>query len=208
MDDDRKPHPSRPVPALESILARVEAAERSALRDMIGALVDAAQRVDISDVWENGEGASSYWILFMSGVDQEDEMSYAKELLVWVGLFAKSSARAACIQSSDRKVFRYCTKHFGLKRWPTLVLSDRPDMSRFISIEGTLLATLAERRGGIRRLFTELHALIEAGQSFDEVSRTISTERFWKHLKVAYAEVKTLIAVSIKAGPASIEGGK
>jgi len=189
-------------------LARLDAEKQAILREVVEQIVHDVRRIDVTDLWEQDQLANTYWILFMSGVDQEDEGLLARELLFWSTVFTKHSARVACIQSSDRNLFKYCTSYFNVKRWPTLIFSDRPNMVPFLSIDGQLLTYLSERRGGIRRLLTELHALVESGSSIQDIGQTIATEQFWKHLKLVYREAKTLVSVSIKAGSIDVGGKK
>lgn len=187
------------------LLAQLRAEETTVLQELVSHLIDEVRQIDIVDVWDQDQSASTYWVLLMSGVDQPDEVASAKELLLWSSFFAKHSARVVCIQSSERALFKFCTRYFRVNNWPTLIFSDRPDMVPSISLDGQLLSHLSDSRGGIRKLLTELHALVESGKTIQEIANMLTTEKFWKHLKLVYSEVKNLLSVTVKAGATDIE---
>lgn len=192
----------------KDLLEGLDSEARSLVVRVADDIVSEARSVEVEDAWDQDQIASSYWILYLSGVDQEDEVALAKELLLWSAVFAKNSARVACIQSSERALFKFGTQYFGLKSWPTLVFSDRPDMADFLAIDGHLLTSLSEKRGGIRRLLTELHARVECGRSISDISTAIGTEKFWQNLKIVYGEAKSFVSVTIKSAGMDIQTKK
>ena len=182
--------------ALSRYFSHLEAEQRAALEELFQAALQEAATLEVYDLWEGREFAVTYWILLLSGVNQEEEKALANELLFWKAFLAKYSARVICIQSSDRQEFRCCSASFGVVNCPTLIFSDHPDMEKFVKIDAQLLFKLAEQRGALQRFFTRIHSLIENGQTISDVQVMLDNEKFWSSLKLVYKEAKTLISFS------------
>ena len=165
-------------------------------RLLFESLLNISRETKIIDLWERNDLAVSYWVLLLTGVNQEEEMVIAQALLSWQHFFSKTSARVACLQSSERNEFRCCSLNFDVVNCPTLVFSDSPDMQNYVKIDSELLFLMAAEKGGLQRFFTRLHSLVENGTSSSGVKDILITEKFWKTLKLAYGEVKGLISFS------------
>lgn len=179
---------------LSKYLEHMEADVRVALEELFQSALQEARNLEVFDLWEEPEFAVTYWILLLSGINQEEEKGVANELLFWKTFLAKHSARVICIQSSDRKEFRCCSSSFGVVNCPTLIFSDNPDMDSFVKVDSQLLFKLAEQNGGLQRFFTKIHSLIENGSSIYDVQIMLENEKFWSSLTLVYKEVKSLIS--------------
>jgi hypothetical protein len=183
---------------LANYLAQMEADDRALLEAIFQTALLEAHEIEIFDLWERKELPVTYWILLLTGVNQEEEMAIANALLSWQAFFAKHSARLSCIQSSERNEFRCCSSYFDIVNCPALIFSDSPDMESFVKIEPELLFTLANQKGGLQRFLTKLHSLIENGDTLSEIRAKLLTEKFWSTLKIAYNEVKSFVSFSAK----------
>jgi hypothetical protein len=141
--------------------------------------------------------AVTYWILLLSGVNQEEEMEIARALLIWKAFIVKDSALVLCVPHSDREQFKCCSSSFGIVKTPSLVLSDNRDMHDYIKIDPQLLFGLSRDRGGLQRFLTEIHSSIENGNGLKNIENQLRTERFWSGMKLVYSEVKDFISISI-----------
>jgi hypothetical protein len=184
-------------PEYRALLNQFEAAEREKIDYIFQKALLAVRELAIPDLWEQPELAITYWILLLSGVNQEEEMEIAKILLVWKAFIAKDSAQVLCIPHSDRESFKCCSAVFGAVKTPTLVLSNTRDMEDAILIDPQLLFTLAAQKGGLQRFLTEIHSCIENGASLEDMDRQLRTERFWAGMKLVYSEIKGLISIKI-----------
>src|SRR5947209_948132 len=136
-------------PEYRSLLNQFEKAEREKIEAVFKKALLVARDFNISDLWEQPELAVTYWILLLSGVNQEEEMEIAQTLLIWKAFIAKDSALVLCVPHSDREQFRCCSAGFGAVKTPTLILSDSRDMYNYIKIDPQLLFTLAGKKGGL-----------------------------------------------------------
>lgn len=188
-----------PLPLeLSTLLDHFENAERPKIEALFRrALSSVARELNISSLWEQPELAVTYWILLLSGVNQEDEMEIAQTLLTWKAFIAKDSALVLCIPHSERTQFRQCSASFRAVKTPTLILSDSRDMYNHIKIDPELLFTLSGKRGGLQRFMTEIHSSIENGNSLGDIENQLLTERFWSGMKLVYAEVKGFVSFKI-----------
>jgi hypothetical protein len=177
-------------------LAQMEADDRALLEAIFQTALLEAREIEVLDLWNHKELPVSYWILLLTGVNQEEEMAIANTLLSWQAFFAKNSARLLCIQSSERNEFRCCSAFFEVVNCPALIFSDSPDMESFVKIEPELLFTLANQKGGLQRFLTKLHSLIVNGDALSEIRVKLLTEKFWSVLKIAYSEVKGFVSFS------------
>jgi hypothetical protein len=183
--------------ALEAIIARLSVEEDVDLVAAIQIAIQHARPVEVIDLWEQRQVALTYWILLLTGVNQEDEMRVAKDLLAWQSFFAKDSARVLCVQSSERESFRCCSGSFSVHDFPTLIFSDSPDMKTFIKVEPRLLHSLSIQPGGLQNFFVKLQSMIENGMSLQQVQDKMIAESFWKGVQVVYKEIKGLISIQI-----------
>lgn len=183
---------------LAAYLAQKEATDRALLEAIFQAAILESHTVEVLDLWEHKELPVTYWVLLLTGVNQEEEMAIANTLLSWQAFFAKHSARVLCVQSSERSEFRCCSYSFEVVNCPALMFSDSPDMQSFVKIEPELLFNLINQKGGFQRFLTKLHSSVENGDSLIEIKSMLLTEKFWSALKLAYTEVKSLISISAK----------
>jgi hypothetical protein len=187
-------------PKIAAEIIRRLAEDRSAAVDVVVRTVLAeVQRFEVIDLWEQQDVAVTYWVLMLTGVNQQAEMDIARELLVWQAFFSKEAARVACVQSSERTAFKHCSSHFSVHSYPTLLFSDRPDMQSFIRMDAGFLSILAAQEGTLQRFFARLHSMVEGGMSLQRIQDQMMAEAFYRGVKIAYKEIKGL--VSIKIGP-------
>jgi hypothetical protein len=157
------------------------------------------EEVSVTDLWTPIEPISSYWILLMTGIDQRDEIDIASSILIWKEFFTKNTANIVCLQSSDRKDFKFCNRYFKINSYPALIFSDNPEMERSIILDGSILHKIMGSKGGLRAFLTQIHAFIENGVCMEEIRGKLNTERFWDGLKMVYKEIKSLVSISIKS---------
>jgi hypothetical protein len=179
-------------------LSQMEADDRALLEAIFQTALLEAHEIEVLDLWDHKEFPVSYWILLLTGVNQEEEMVIASALLSWQAFFAKHSARLLCIQSSERNEFRCCSSFFEIVNYPALIFSDSPDMENFVKIEPELLFNLATQKGGLQRFLAKLHSLIENTDTLSEIRAKLLTEKFWSALKIVYSEVKSFVSFSAK----------
>jgi hypothetical protein len=156
-------------------------------------------QVEVADLWGKPEFARTHWILLINSVDDTMELELSSALLNWKHLTVKDSARLACIQTSDRQQFKFACSRFGISECPALVMSDSPLMEEFLKIDGELLLSLAQHKGGLLRFVNKLHTMIENGAPLAEVGQKLNQDQFWKGLKLVYKEVKSLFSISVSA---------
>lgn len=181
---------------LSRILARLDRVERQVLEDIIGSMRrPAAPRIE--DIWDSIGLPSSHWLLVMTGIDHEDELTIATELLQWREFSARGSARIACVPSSDRPLYNLVTSTFAITKCPALVISNSPNMASAIKIEAPLLSLLVSKRGNLRKVLNEVHTLIEQGTSLADIARRFRKEDLLEKVKLAYTEAKSLLSITV-----------
>lgn len=153
----------------------------------------------IEDIWFNREGAISYWLLLIDGVDNKQESKMANELLFWNEFHAGGDARVRCIQSSDRIINKFCIKHFKIINPPVLIFSKDPLFTNHIMIKSELLSQLIKEENKLRNFINKIHSQISNGKSLKEINKEFSKVAFWNGLKVVYEEIKLFASISIKA---------
>jgi hypothetical protein len=183
---------------LAAYLSQMEATDRALLEAIFQTALLESHTIEVLDLWEHKELPVTYWVLLLTGVNQEEEMAIANTLLSWQAFFAKHSARVLCVQSSERSEFRCCSSSFEVVNCPSLIFSDSPDMQSFVKFESELLFTLINQKGGFQRFLTKLHSLVENGDSLTDIKAMLLTEKFWSALKLAYTEVKSFVSISAK----------
>lgn len=198
MAPSRRTTPELRHPTIRALLRSLRAEEAAILRASLELLVQDSNTPRTASVWPPGALANSYWILLLSGIDQTDELLVATELLLWQHFSAKSSAQLVCVQSSERALFKMLGIRFSVTRCPTLLVSDNPDMDPAVRLESPLLHALAEARGGLRKVLTEVHALIEQGTTIQDVAKLMQREEFFRRLKLAYTEAKSFVSLSVE----------
>lgn len=184
--------------ALSTLVTRLEQEERELLEAAVKQLIAESEQLEVSHIWTPDDLVGSYWVLLMSGVDQTDELDIATELLQWREFSAKGSARVACIPSSERRLFSLISSKFAITRCPTLLIANDVEMAEVLRIEPQLLSDLVEARGSFRKLLTEVHSLIELGESLGQISEMLQREDFFRRLKLVYAEAKSLISLKVQ----------
>ena len=198
---ENRPHTSRQLPALSRQLAqqlsRFTEEEQQVLQLAFREALNEASNLEIPDLWTQRPSPLTYWVLMLSGVNQADEVRVAQDLLTWQAFFAKQSAQVHCVQSSERDEFRLCSSSFDVADCPALILSDEPNMQRHIKIDPQLLFTLTSSEGTFQRFLTRLHTWVENGRTLEELDASLTSEKFWKLLKIAYTEVKGFTKLGI-----------
>jgi TIR domain len=160
---------------LSEFLAKLSLDDENA--ELVATITTAVQRmrpVEVVDLWEQEPSALTYWILLVTGVNQEDEVRVAKDLLAWHAFFSKNSARVLCIQSSDRESFQCCSRACGIYNFPTLIMSDRPDIQSFLKMEAPLLHDLVGRPGGLHSLFARMQSMVENGMALPDIHKELT----------------------------------
>lgn len=189
-----------PDTVAEVIFAHLEKYGEDTVKMAIQDALKTARPAEVVNLWDRQEAAITYWILLLTGVNQDDEMRIARDLLTWQAFFAKDSARVLCVQSSERDAFRCCTKTFSVHNFPTLFLSDSPEMSSHIQIAPDLLLSLSERQGGLQQFFAKTHSVVETGKTLSEIQKAMYAETFWRGIGVVYGEIKDLLSISLSTG--------
>jgi hypothetical protein len=181
---------------LAAYLSQMESNDRALLEAIFQtALIEAQEEFELLDLWDTRELPMTYWVLLLTGVNQEEEMELANVLLSWKEFFSKNSARVICVQSSERNEFRCCSAAFEVVNCPTLIFSDSPDMRPFIKIESELLFKLASQKGGLQRFLTKIQSIVETGDTLIDIENMLLTEKFWSALKIVYTEVKSFVSI-------------
>lgn len=192
-----------PEEVAKAIITHLEGYDEATVSNVVQAALRAAKPVEVMELWHRQEAAITYWILLLTGINQEDEMRVAQDLLTWQAFFSKDSARVLCVQSSERDAFRCCTKAFAAHNFPTLFVGDSPSMHSRIQIPSDLLLSLSERPGGLQQFFAKTHSVVEAGNTLDEIKNAMYAETFWKGIGVVYSEIKDLISITVNTGGAT-----
>jgi hypothetical protein len=200
MMGDKPAKPTLPAvraSALRDLAGRLVAAGDAEVATIIRAVLIETRTLDVIDLWEPREVAITYWILLLTGVNHLDEMQIAKDLLAWQAFFAKDSARALCVQSSDRQSFRCCSARLGIHDFPALVMSDSPEMQNHLRVQPDLLKALSTEPGELQRFLTKLQTLVENGRTIGDLKDIMAAEAFWRGLKVVFKEVKGLVSITL-----------
>lgn len=181
---------------LSAYLSQMESDDRAFLEALFQTtLIEAQEEFELLDLWDSRELPVTYWVLLLTGVNQEEEMEIANVLLSWKEFFSKNSARVICVQSSERNAFRCCSAAFEVVNCPTLIFSDSPDMWPFIKIESELLFKLASQKGGLQRFLTKIQSIVENGGTLIDVENMLLTDKFWSALKIVHTEVKSFVSI-------------
>ena len=198
--EPRKPSRSNKMPlSLEAYLAALPTPKGQEIEALFQAALEESYEVEVADFWESRDIAVTYWVLMISGVNQPEEMEIAKAWLLWKAFFAKDSALVVCLQSSERREFKCASSQFGIVNCPALVLGDSPGMESSIEISSELLFTLSATPGSFQRFLARIHQLVENGTRLEDIRALLWTETFWSGIKVAYAEVKSVVSATVKA---------
>jgi hypothetical protein len=94
-DVPRPPAKRLPDTMVEAILSHLEQYDEATVRSAVQNALEVSRPVEVVDLWKRQEAATTYWILLLTGVNQEDEMRVAKDLLTWQAFFAKDSGSGA-----------------------------------------------------------------------------------------------------------------
>lgn len=175
---------------LQLLLESLEKDKRAQIEALFETAVNATRRKKVSDLWEQPELASSFWVLLISGVNHEREMKIAQALLTWKAFFVKDSANVLCLQSSEREAFRCCTHHTKVRGCPTLVVSDSPELNEYIRFDPQFLVSIADDTDAMHRLFTHIHNTLEMATSVSGLLTELKGDRIWQDLQVQASEIK------------------
>jgi hypothetical protein len=181
---------------LSDLLRNLEAEKRAKVEALFETALGVARERRIIDLWEQPELASTYWILLISGINEQAEVRVAETLLKWKAFFAKDSTALLCVQSSDRDIFRCCSTTFKIRGYPTLLLGKSSDMLDYIKFDPQIVLTLAAHTGSLQRFLTTVQDIVENGGTLDEVSMLLREGRFWSDLQLAPADVIDFITHS------------
>lgn len=184
---------------LALMLAQITSDDRDYLETLVRTALQLREKVDIADLWRKEELASTYWILLLTGIHQDEEIKVAQDLIFWKTFVAKDSALVRCVQNSERRDYRCCSSRFQIVNCPTLVFSDSPNMESFVKVDAGLLFALAAQPGNLQRFFTRLHSLAENGSALEEIQSALVSDRFWAALRIVYTDVKSLVSFSFGA---------
>jgi hypothetical protein len=194
----RASHKRAKLPSIVSdYLSRLEANAKAETEAIIERAISDALHLDIPDLWDQRELATSYWILLMTGGNQEEEMSIATAILTWKAFLAKDFALVRCIQTSDTREFACCQSRIGLIQCPTLVLSNSLNVESFISLGPELLFKLNSILGCMHRFLTAVHQLIVSERSLREVDALIRTDRFWSTIRLDHRGLQESVLSAI-----------
>ena len=189
---------------IQERLDNTEVFDRATVKTLLQQVIQATSDITMSDLWEQPELAMTYWILLMSGTNQEEETDIAKALLCWKAFNAKDSAMVLCLTLADSS-YQHCANQFKAVKTPTLIVSDTRDMYNHLAIDPNLLFKLMSTKGGFQRFVTELHLTIRTGNTIQDIKNQLRKERAWAGIKVFYTEAKSLISISIKAPGSEME---
>jgi hypothetical protein len=185
-------------PDIQKQLDDTKEFDRGTVNNLLAQALQAANEVTVSDLWEQPELAMTYWILLISGTNQEEETEIAKALLSWKAFNAKDSAMVLCLTLSDSE-YKLCAGHFKAVKTPTLVMSDARDMYDYLKIDSDLLFKLMSTKGSFQRFITELHLTIQMGDTIQTIKSQLRKERAWAGVKILYSEAKSIVSISISA---------
>lgn len=191
-----------PVVAVKRLLADLEKQGLTVSKERILRILcacDVPAAVQVLDLWERPEVAVSHWVLLMTGINQQDELEIARNLLSWKTFSAKDSARVLCLQGSERVGFKLCVNTFGVTDWPTLVFGDSPEMYSFLRVGPQLLRSFSACPGSFERFLTTIHVMAENGAAFRDIEKLLMKEHFWNGLKLIYDEIKSFFSFSVQA---------
>lgn len=163
---------------IQKRLDDAEVFDRATVDTLLQQAIQASSDVTMSNLWEQPELAMTYWILLMSGADQEEEIEIAKALLCWKAFNAKDSAMVLCLTLADGS-YQHCASQFSTVKTPTLILSDTRDMYSYIKIDPDLLFKLISAKGTFQRFITELHLTIRTGNTMQDIKNQLRKERAW-----------------------------
>jgi hypothetical protein len=158
-----------------------------------------AEQLEIADLWEQRDRGITYWVLLMTGMNQDEEMGIANSLLSWKAFLAKDAAWVRCIQTSDKREFACCQSRFGPITCPTLAVGYSPNLDSFITIGPELLFKIASAPGCVHRFLTKLHHLVETSPNLRDIEGAIKTPPLWNAIHFHFDAVKELVAHAVTA---------
>lgn len=185
---------------LARVLEAISCGDDSDNASLIRAAIESLVSPTINDIWHDNAASISHWVLLLNGINNSDEHRLASELLIWQECFAGPDARARCIQTSERTMFTFSSRYFGVTSPPVLFISGDPLFTRYLKIDAALVSRLAEKENGLQQFFTKIHTAFLHGQSVEEIGVDLATDQFWHAMKIIYKETKGLFSIQIKAG--------
>lgn len=115
----------------QEILRLVSGSEDIYFESLFNELIEEVNNPLIEDVWIDDDVAISYWLYVANNIHDESELNFIKNLLLWKELNGKANSKVKCLHSGDDKNFNCCVKHFKLKSFPCLIISDSPNFENF-----------------------------------------------------------------------------
>ena len=157
-------------------------------------------QLEVSTLWDQPEFAGSFWIYLMNGTELKEESDIAKSLLFWKAMSVNDKAKVICYQTSDYE-FSYCSTVFNVQKYPALLLGTSPDMPKVIRFSSDILREVVKEEGKLQKFLNEIHfSIVNGNKTLEEINKDLVNDKIIKGLKTAYAELKSLITVTLKAG--------
>ena len=141
---------------IQKLLSNLDDDTQTALQEYIRQSVQELTNPKIEDIWFNHDSSISYWLLMINGVDNKDEAKMASELLFWKEFQAGDDANIRCIQSSDRRINKFCVEHFNVLNPPVLLFSTEPTFKNTIKIDSGLLTELIKDNNKLRKFVSKV----------------------------------------------------
>ena len=120
------------------------------------------------------------------------EKNILSEVLVWQKLLSQSEATLLSYQHGQG-IFQTVSEYFQVSEFPTLIVSDKPDMKPNVKLKSNALLEITKAEDGLRKLLVNIHVQLKADRPIESIKGQITRQDFWNWMKWGYNEFKQFI---------------
>lgn len=152
----------------KEILRLVGGSDDFYFESLFNELIEEVNNPLVEDIWLDDDIAISYWLYVANNIHDTTELDFIKNLLLWKEINGKANSRVKCVHSTDDKNYNCCVKHFKLKSFPSLIISDTPNFENFNIFKRSEIKLI--RRYNPVSFFNRIHSYILTEENFNNVS--------------------------------------
>ncbi len=174
----------------QEILRLVSGSEDFYFETLFNELIEEVSNPLVEDIWIDDDVAISYWLYVANNVHDNSELEFIKNLLLWKELNGKANSKVKCVHSADDKNYNCCVKHFKLKSFPCLIISDSPNFENFSILKRNQIKLIKEINP--ISFFNRIHSFILSEEDFINVQK--HCENLFKENNCLLNDLKLLIS--------------
>lgn len=174
----------------KEILRLVSGSEDFYFENLFNELIEEVSNPLVEDIWIDDDAAISYWLYVANNIHDAIELDFIKNLLLWKELNGKANSKVKCIHSADDKNYNCCVKHFRLKSFPCLIISDSPNFENFLVLKRSQIKLIKSYNP--ISFFNRIHSFILSEGEFVNVNR--HCEELFNEKNYSFEDLKTLVS--------------